>query len=140
MQISSIQNQQNFTGKVIVDSLSRKQQKVYEKIEPLVVDMFKDKNYNLFITGNTKPDLNCIHVESGIIPRYVNFATLPDNSKLTPSVGSFSGSFNPDMWLMHVRNLIERHEKSTGYEMAHPKTSTVQKFKNFIKNLFNPKK
>lgn len=137
MQVQAIKNQQNFNGNVIVSDLSKKQQKVYKEIQPIVTEMFKDKNYNLFITGNAKPDLNCIHIDSRVTPRFVNFHTLPDSPKIIePSVGSFSGSFDSEVWLMHVRNLIQRHESSKYYK-PYNQISLGQKITNFIKNIFS---
>lgn len=142
MQIQPVQNQQNFNGNIIVDGLSKKQQKVYEKIQPVISEMLKNKNYDLFIKGNAKPDLNCIYRIHNITPRYVNFLTLPQNGKMEPRANSFSGSFDPEIWITHVKNLIIRHERSPYYEptsSAKPKTLT-DKVKNFLTNIFSSNK
>lgn len=137
MQVQLNLTNQNFNGSVIVTGLSKKQQNVFEKIKPTVTDMFKDKNYNLFISGNTKPDLNCIHVDYRYPPRYVNFYTRPSNlKKHKPKTESVTGSFDHEVWLNNISDLVQRHEQSSDYIVEVPR---VQKFKNFVRNLFNKK-
>jgi len=134
MQVQLGLNNQNFNGNVIVSGLSEKQQKIYKKIEPVVTDMFKDKNYDLFISGNAEPDLECIHIDYRIPPRYVNFFTRNNKSRLNPSAEALSGSFDHGVWLKHIERLVQRHEQSPDYVVEIPR---VQKIKNFIKNVFN---
>lgn len=132
MKIQSIQDSQHFNGNIYVgtmQSLNRKHQKVFDKIELSVLNMFKDKNYSLNIDGNRAPSVDCIHIDCGKKARFVNFKIIPNPTivdksnpvektptKPFPQVMVLTDSLNPKVWLAQIKHMMKEYEASPLYE------------------------